>query len=75
MTVKKKKDLSINNFIARGAQVKSNRGTSFKNILVRIPESLLTELDELLEDKPWLTRTPWIVEAINEKLKREIDEK
>ncbi len=71
MAVKKKADGMRESFIGRGAEVKSERNKSFTNVLIRIPDSILNELDEILEDKPWLNRTQWIVEAIHEKLMSE----
>lgn len=69
MTVKKKISPELERFIDKGADVKASKDKGFKNILVRMPTSVLTELDESLENKPWLNRTQWIVEAIHEKLK------
>ena len=68
MAVKKKVNDSINSFIDKGANVKATKERGFKNVLIRIPENFLTEIEEALEKKPWLTRTQWIVEAIHEKL-------
>lgn len=68
MTVKKKVASSIEKFIDKGADVKAIKERGFKNVLIRIPENFLTDIEEALEKKPWLTRTQWIVEAIHEKL-------
>ena len=68
MAVKKKINQSLNSFIDKGADVKATKERGFKNVLIRIPQNFLTEIDEALEKKPWLTRTQWIVEAIHEKL-------
>ena len=71
MSVKKRAS-SVDSFIYKGAEVKSSKEKiTFKNILVRIPDCVLSELDNLLEKKPWLNRTQWIVESINDKIKRE----
>jgi metal-responsive CopG/Arc/MetJ family transcriptional regulator len=35
-----------------------------------MPTGILRELDDLVEKKPWLNRTQWIVEAIHDQLKR-----
>jgi len=74
MTVKKKVNALMDSFIDKGASVKSNKDRDFKNVLIRIPQKILTEIDELLEKKPWLNRTQLIVEAIHEKLKRDSDD-
>ena len=71
MSVKKKITPSINNFIDNGAHVKANRDKSFKNILIRVPACILTDLDDWIEKKPWINRTQWIVESIYEKLNRD----
>lgn len=71
MSVKKRKESSIDNFIDKGADVKANRSKGFKNVLVRIPNNVLDEISDLIKIKPELNRTLWIVEALREKLKRE----
>lgn len=75
MTVRKKMSPDAKSFIDRGADVKSSKDTkSFKNILIRVPTSILTKLDCCMGKKPWLNRTQWIVEAIHEKIKSDIYE-
>lgn len=69
MAVKKKLASSIERFIDKGADVKGNKNKGFKNILIRIPINVLEQLDELIETKPWINRTQWVVEAIHIKLK------
>lgn len=70
MAVKKRSTPSVENFIDNGADVKASKENKrFKNILIRIPAAILTELDFCVEKKPWLNRTQWIVEAIHEKIK------
>jgi hypothetical protein len=69
MSVKRKKDPLMERFIDKGADVKASKDIGFKNVLVRLPTSILTELDACIEKKPWVNRTQWIVEAIHEKLK------
>ena len=71
MAVKKKVSPSIERFIDKGADVKASKDKRFKNILVRMPTSILTQLDSWIENKPWINRTQWIVEAIHEKLKND----
>jgi hypothetical protein len=75
MAVKKKVASSIESVIDKGASVKANGKERFKNILIRMPQGILNELDERIERKPWLNRTQWIVEAIHEKLKSGNDER
>jgi hypothetical protein len=70
MAVKKKMSTSMERFIDKGAPVKASKEKEFKNILVRMPASILTKLDEVLEKTPWVNRTQWIVEAIYERLNR-----
>ena len=68
MTVKKKVSAEMENFIDKGADVKASKEKGFKNVLVRMPVGVLTELDEWIQKKPWLNRTQWIVQAIYQKL-------
>lgn len=74
MAVKKKASPSIDKFIEKGADVRSIKDKNFKNVLIRIPTGILNELDDLLEKKPWLSRTQLIVEAIHDKLKSDFNE-
>jgi hypothetical protein len=74
MSVKKRATLSVERFIDKGADVKSSKDKNFKNVLVRMPTSILTQLDGWVEKKPWINRTQWIVEAIHEKLKSDCNE-
>lgn len=73
MTVRKKINPSIENFIDKGADVKASKEIGFKNILIRVPTGVLMEVDEWLLKKPWINRTQWIVQAIYEKLVDETD--
>ena len=69
MVVKKKISPSIEEFIDKGAPVKASKDMDFKSVLIRIPTSILAELDERLKNKLRISRTQWIVEAIHEKLR------
>jgi hypothetical protein len=68
MAVRKKAIPEIEKFIDKGADVKASKKNGFKNILVRVPVGVLTEVDEWLLKKPWLNRTQWIVQAMYQKL-------
>lgn len=50
-------------FIAKG----QDRG-EFTNILVRIPTSMLFHIDK--QKASWQTRTTWILDAIDQKIKQ-----
>ena len=71
MAVKKKVNASVESFIDKGADVKAKKEKGFKNILIRVPNKILEDLDNLLEQKPWLNRTQLIVESISEKINKE----
>jgi hypothetical protein len=71
MSVKKKSSPSVNSFIDKGADVKANKDRDFKNILIRMPTSILNELDSCVQKKPWINRTQLIIEAVHEKLQKE----
>jgi hypothetical protein len=71
MSVKKKVTFTVDSFIGKGADVKESKEKGFKNILIRMPIGILSELDAWVEKKPWINRTQWIVEAIHEKLNKE----
>jgi hypothetical protein len=59
--------------ISRGADVVSDTKvkTHKKRILINvgIPENMLHEIDQELENRVGISRTGWILEAIHEKLK------
>lgn len=74
MAVKKRIVRSMENFIEKGADVKSNKGKNFKNVLIRVPTDILRRLDQAVGKKPWYTRTQWVVTAIHEKLNSEANE-
>jgi hypothetical protein len=71
MAVKKKLTIEMDQFIDKGAHVKSSKGKNFKNVLIRIPIHVLNQLDDAVSRKPWITRTQWVVNAIHEKLNSE----
>lgn len=71
----KKKISRLDTFIDKGAPVKSVKDKNFKNILIRMPQEILEELDSyLLLNKPWANRTHYIIEAIYEKLNKRTDD-
>ncbi len=75
MAVKKKISREAEIFIDKGADVKPSKDNkSFKNVLIRMPISILTQLDYIVKRKPWINRTQWIVEAINYKIKSDLHE-
>lgn len=40
----------------------------FTNVLFRIPIEILEKVDAEVKERPWTTRTQWIMEAIEAKL-------
>lgn len=76
MAVKKRTSIDLKNFIEKGAEVKSACPATFKNVLIRIPTSVLNQLDMGISKTPWVKRTQWIIEAIHQKIKSDFaDEK
>jgi len=43
----------------------------WKNILLRIKSEAINEIDEFVKDRMGMTRTGWILEAVQEKIKIE----
>jgi hypothetical protein len=75
MVVKKKINKETERFIDKGAEVKAIKEMEFKTVLIRIPMSILMELDAFLKrKKPWVNRTQWIIEALYGKLREVIDD-
>ncbi len=72
MAVKKKVSASMDSFIDKGADVKASKKLTFKNVLIRIHESILLKVDWAVENNPGITRTQWILQAIQEKIKNDV---
>ncbi len=77
MSIKKKVELSEKElerkraaFIAGGGDIALDKKQKidFSNILIRVPNSILEQIDECIKKKPWMNRTQWLLEAAHEKL-------
>jgi hypothetical protein len=61
----------IEKIINKGESVNiDSKNKKKKNILLSIPIFLLEDIDNLLDDRPGMSRNALIVEAIQEKIKR-----
>ena len=70
MTVKKKK-YTPDEIINRGGEVRSDKKKrEWTAICLRIPKDMVEDIDTNVDERPGMTRTAWILEAIHEKLKR-----
>lgn len=56
--------------IDKGARVKADNVKGWSNFNLRIRDDMVTGIEEDLENRIGLTKTGWILEAIQEKLKR-----
>jgi len=69
------KKISIQEFVDMGGEVLSDKPPpskkDWKQFNIRLRNDLSRQIDQLLLDRPGLSKTVWILEAINEKLKRE----
>lgn len=66
-----KKDLM--EVIVKGGHVQADNEVKKKewiNFCVRIKADMLEQIDKALEDRPGLSKTGWILEAIHKELKR-----
>ncbi len=63
----------VEKLIDKGAQLKNEstveKSTEWTNINIRIPRSMIREIDLSVKERVGITRTGWILEAIHEKLK------
>lgn len=59
--------------INRGGEVSADKGDPKKwtNFNLRIREDLLKQIDGVLEDRVGISKTGWILEAIQEKIKKD----
>ncbi len=68
----------IDKLIDKGARVKEDNKTDEEKkhayLNLRVPVSLLEELEEVLNKRVGISRTGWILEAIQEKIRRDINE-
>lgn len=56
--------------IDKGAKVKADNTKGWSNFNLRIRDDMIAGIEEDLENRIGLTKTGWILEAIQEKLKR-----
>lgn len=69
------KEVSIEDLIDRGAPVKGEiqhqkEEKKWRIINLRISEEMISDVDEAVSERVGITRTGWILEAIDEKIKR-----
>lgn len=55
-------------------EIPSKQKDDWTRLLLRIRTNVLETIDGLVQDRMGMTRTGWILEAIQEKLKRENDQ-
>lgn len=65
----------IDTLISRGAPVSEDKKKEFDpkkstHINLRIPKNMLNQVDEVMKKRVGISRIGWILEAIQEKLKR-----
>ncbi len=74
MTIRKKIDKSdFDKVISKAGHVSSdNQKTSHEwtAISLRITKQIISDIDKMVDERVGLSRTAWILEAIQEKLKR-----
>ena len=70
----KDKNVNIEALIDRGAPVKGetnlHQKKKWKFINIRIPEEMVKEMDSIRSSRVGITRNGWILESIQEKLKK-----
>ena len=83
MSVRKKfeiakvEEVDVDALIEKGAKVKEDKVEENKKwtiINLRLPTNMLGDVDEEVKERIGMTRTGWILEAIQEKLKRSKNE-
>lgn len=69
-------DIDVDALIDKGGEVKSDKKSDgdWTNINLRLPKSMLKQIDECLIDRIGLPRSVWLLEAIQEKLKKVANE-
>lgn len=74
--LEKDQKTSIQQVVDRGGEVAADKESGsekdWKQFNIRLRNDLSRQIDQMLLDRPGLSKTVWILEAINEKLKREV---
>lgn len=73
---KVEKEIDVDALIEKGAKVKEDHiaeGKKWVNFHLRIKAEMIVDIDDAVEKRVGITRTGWVLEAIQEKLKREAD--
>jgi len=66
------KAVDVEKLIDKGAPVKEeiSEDKKWKFINLRIPSSMIDEIDEIVSDQVGITRTGWILQLIHRELKK-----
>lgn len=70
-------EVDVDALIEKGAKVKEDRVEESKKWMIinlRLPVEMCESVDRKVQDRAGMSRTGWILEAIQEKLKRSKDE-
>lgn len=70
----KKQETSAEEFISKGGEVVADKVESkneWSNYTLRIRKDLSAQIDEVLEQRVGLSKAAWILEAIQEKLRKD----
>lgn len=61
-------------FISKGGHVAADKKEKpeFSNVLIRIPQPMLDQIDRCVKRRSWMTRTQWILQALEEHLDKGI---
>ena len=72
-----KNEVDIDKLLSKGAPVKEDmveveqEESKWTHINFRVPTQMLKKVDEALKDRVGISRNGWLLEAIDEKLKRQ----
>lgn len=72
--LEKKEPISLEEIINRGGEVVADKARYKKewvNFCLRVPAKLLIEIDNVIEERIGISKTVWILEAIQEKLRKD----
>lgn len=70
-------EVDVDALIEKGAKVKEDRVQESKKwtyMNLRIAVEMINQVDEAVSERVGITRTGWILEAIHEKIKRELND-
>jgi hypothetical protein len=66
-------DYTLKKIISRGGDVTQDSKEKWIRLHIRVTSEMISQIHDILDDRPGIPRTLWVLEAIQEKIKRDQD--